>query len=743
MWYGSGALANQVRDVPTIGTVKTVLEDREGNVWLAEQDAVVHRVRRPSIVTLNDSASVNGASPPTSLAVDRADNVWAARSFTSLISDAVDGVWKVDAGGLKHVQAGDIRSATAITRDWQGSVWAAGREGVWRLTGQRFLKVTELPGAWLGEYVKGLTVDSSGGLWLSVRGVGLVRYDGATWQSSVGVYNLPANAPTAQASDSSGNVWLGYADGTVARLDGNRAEIIGQERGLQVGAVTVISPGLHTVVAGVSGVALLVHGHFVLLNPSVPAFDGITGIVEASNGDIWINSDKGIVHIDSAALVQDVSKPGVLDVPVQLFDVNDGYPTPSFAVASANPLTTIVQTSNGRIWLAARGGVGWLDPAQVRKPAVAPHVMIKSLIADGKLVDSDQKERLPAGTRNVEIDYTAPSFTHPERLQYRYRLEGVEESWIEAGARQRAPYSNLGPGVYRFVVDVTNDSGLWTGNPASLDIVIPPTFAQSKLFVALCVAGTLLLLGLAHSIRIRQLQSRQRRLLDERLGERERIARELHDTLLQGTQALIIKVHQAAKLSRGGEQNHDVLEQALARADRIVAEGRDRIQDLRGPIDADPDLATALAAIGDEIAGDHAASFEVVVKGRVRAMTPSAMSEGYRIGREAILNAFHHAQARSIDVEVVYGDQDVCVCVRDDGVGIDSGAAEGGSAPGHWGLPGMRERARRIGATLDIRRQLEGGTEIEFRIPATVAYMEPKRRSRWWSPRTGAGDQRV
>jgi signal transduction histidine kinase len=240
-------------------------------------------------------------------------------------------------------------------------------------------------------------------------------------------------------------------------------------------------------------------------------------------------------------------------------------------------------------------------------------------------------------------------------------------------------------------------------------------------------------LALLHWGRVRQLTTRERLLAESRLHERERIARELHDTLLQGTQALIVNVHRASKLSRSGERVHEALDEALARADSVVAEGRDRIQDLRVQVDANADLATSLAAVGEELSKDGDGKFRAVVEGRVRAVAPNVVREACRIGREAMLNAFRHAQADSIEVQIVYSEEDFRLLVRDDGLGIDEKTLEGGSLPGHWGLPGMRERAQGIGATLEVRSHVGAGTEIELRIPASVAYRRRLARSRWWS----------
>jgi signal transduction histidine kinase len=241
--------------------------------------------------------------------------------------------------------------------------------------------------------------------------------------------------------------------------------------------------------------------------------------------------------------------------------------------------------------------------------------------------------------------------------------------------------------------------------------------------------------------RVRQVAARMRTRFDERMAERERIARELHDTLLQGTQALVLKVDAAARLTRDGEPAHEMLAEALARADRVMTEGRDRIQDLRIPTDVNGELSTSIAAVGEELAQGRATTFRVVVEGATRRLRVAAKDEAYAIGREALLNAFRHADAKSIEVQIIYAEADLRIRIRDDGIGIDPDTLEVGSRPDHWGLQGMRERAARIGAQVEIWSRPGAGTEIELKIPAATAYAERPVRSRWRPLRFMVGDE--
>ncbi len=235
--------------------------------------------------------------------------------------------------------------------------------------------------------------------------------------------------------------------------------------------------------------------------------------------------------------------------------------------------------------------------------------------------------------------------------------------------------------------------------------------------------------------RFRQLALRMRDRIEERVAERERIARELHDTLLQSVQGLILSVHAASRqlASRipSGDPAIEILAKALQHADQVVAEGRDRVLDLRTPSVDFSDLPRALTTLGEELSALHSTAFRSITEGKPRALNADVKDEAYLIGREALLNAFRHAQANSVEAQFIYGAADLRVRIRDDGVGLGTGIDESGGRPGHWGLTGMRERAEKIGAKIDIWSRAMAGTEIELVIDASIAYQRDSRAGRW------------
>jgi signal transduction histidine kinase len=327
-------------------------------------------------------------------------------------------------------------------------------------------------------------------------------------------------------------------------------------------------------------------------------------------------------------------------------------------------------------------------------------------------------------TNSLQIEYSAGSLTIPERVRFRHKLDGLDSDWQDAGTRREALYTNLGPGRYTFRVAAANNDGVWNEAGASIAFTIPPAFYQTRWFYALCALGCLGLLAALYRARVRQIASQVRGRLEERLAERERIARELHDTLLQGMQGLIWRFQAAADRIPSGEPARQLLEQSLDRADKLLGESRDKVKDLRPAAGDAAELADALAAEGEQFAQLHPAEFRVSAHGTRRSLHPIVREEGFLIGREALGNAFAHARAARIEAEVTYDDTALHIRVRDNGQGIDTAVLNAGGRAGHFGLIGMRERAKKLGAQLEVWSKPGNGTEVDLRVPAKVAYVQ-------------------
>jgi signal transduction histidine kinase len=316
---------------------------------------------------------------------------------------------------------------------------------------------------------------------------------------------------------------------------------------------------------------------------------------------------------------------------------------------------------------------------------------------------------LPPLVRDLEIDYTALSLVAPEKNRFRVKLEGRDRDWKDAGTRRQAFYSDLAPRNYRFRVIAGNNSGVWNEAGASFDFSIAPAYYQTAWFRVSCVAAFLALLWALYRFRLHQVAREFNMRMEERVGERTRLARDLHDTLLQGFQGLILRLQAVDDLLPPGEAKEE-LEQTLDRADEVVTESRKAVHDLRLSTVVTNDLARAVRTLGDELSNENSATFGFLVEGQVHELHPIVRDEVYRITREALRNAFSHARARHIEAELICAERLLRLRIRDDGEGIAPAILEGGR-PGHYGLPGMRERAAEIGAQfgyLDRHRKGDG-----------------------------------
>ncbi|MBV8435966.1 MAG: hypothetical protein JOY95_00455 [Silvibacterium sp.] len=310
-------------------------------------------------------------------------------------------------------------------------------------------------------------------------------------------------------------------------------------------------------------------------------------------------------------------------------------------------------------------------------------------------------------------------------MRFRYRLEGVDASWQEVGNRRQAYFFNLKPGRYRFEVSASNNDGVWNEAGSSLDFIITPAWYQTKWFYSASVGAVVLLLWELYHLRLRQLAHRYSMRLEERVNERTRIARELHDTMLQSFQGVMMMFHSLTYVLDRPAEARERLKGLLEMGQEAIDEGRDAVRGMRSSTVIKNDLASALATVGERLAGEQngrsPVDFRVVVEGESRALHPILRGEVHRIACEATINAFRHSGAGQIKVEICYDKKQLRVLVQDNGKGIDPQVLDGGRE-GHFGLPGMQERAKLAGGKLTVRSKLDSGTEVELTIPASIAY---------------------
>ncbi|HKI02799.1 MAG TPA: triple tyrosine motif-containing protein [Thermoanaerobaculia bacterium] len=386
-----------------------------------------------------------------------------------------------------------------------------------------------------------------------------------------------------------------------------------------------------------------------------------------------------------------------------------------------------------------------IDTGKITGNRIPPPVQILRAVADRKGYEPGPGLRLSPLTRDLEIDYTALSLSMPEKVRFRYRLEGAQGDWQDAGTRREAFFTNLKPGDYRFRVVAANNDGVWNQQGATLDFAILPAFYQTRAFLLLSLAALALLAWTAYRWRLRQVAERLDLQFQERLAERTRIAQDLHDTLLQGVLSASMQLHVAVDGIPSDAPEKPLLSRALQLLAQVIEEGRNAVRGLRAPAPQSSgadDLAQSLANAPRELGLNEAAGFRVSVEGPSRPLRPLIRDEVYRISREALVNAFHHAEASEIEVEIEFTARALRVLIRDDGRGIDPEVLRSGRE-GHWGLSGMRERAEKMGARLKVWSRERTGTEVELLVLGEIAFQDqPSAGLRGWWRRRVPGIER-
>jgi signal transduction histidine kinase len=327
-----------------------------------------------------------------------------------------------------------------------------------------------------------------------------------------------------------------------------------------------------------------------------------------------------------------------------------------------------------------------------------------------------QSPTLPAGTREVDLRFAAGALAQPERVRFRVQLEGVDATWRDAGSQRAARYTNLAPGRYVFRVIAANEDGLWSQRPASLAFVVPPTFRQTWWFRAMWIPIVLALAWLLVRWRVRQLAQRYADRHEAILIERERIARELHDTLLQSVQGLILRFQSGVDRMPPGDATRATLERSLDRAEQVLAEGRDRVTELRAPPRGDATLGEGLKRLGEDLEAEHGPPFAATLRGEGAPLPDRILDEARHIGTEALLNAYRHADAWNVRLVVQQTPARLLLEVVDDGRGMLPTQEYKAGRTGHWGIAGMRERARTIGARLTLNSAPGEGTRIRLEV---------------------------
>jgi len=775
----------KIEDYPlpgNVGEVKThrMLRDRDGGLWLGTLSRGLMHVHQGRTDLFSTPDGLSG-SDVEAMFEDREGSIWVAtaggldrfRDFAvaafsvnqglssegiqSVLADRDGNLWLSTYGGLNRWSKGQITiprtgsgkpdgklnglNPNSLFQDAGGRIWASTLRDIGYLENDRFITVSSFS----NPAVLAIVQDKAGDIWIDDLGVGLVQLsrEGEVQRIPWATLGHKDPASALVADPSQDGLWLGFHLGGVAYFAGNqiRASYTAAD-GLGAGGVNQLRLDRDSTLwaATDGGLSRLKNGRIATLTGKngLPC-DTVHWSMEDDARSFWLYTACGLIRIarpelDAWAAAVEEDGDAEPTIHVTVFDSSDGV---RILAGAGHYSPQVVKTSDGRLWFGGLDGVSVVDPNHLPFNRLPPPVRVELITADRKTYEAtseaNERVRLPPLIRDLQIDYTALSLVAPEKVRFRYKLEGYDKDWQDAGNRRQAFYTNLAPRNYRFRVIACNNSGVWNETGAFLDFAIAPAYYQTIWFRVVLVIAFVLVLATLYQLRLQQVARQVRGRMEERLAERERIARDLHDTFLQGVQGLILKFDAAAKQIPRDEPARKAMENALDRADEVMAEGRDRVRNLRDANLSLGDLPAAFTRIVNENSHDGQVTFKSVVEGRLRELNPIVLEESYAIGREALINALTHSQGHHVEAEFTYSRQQFRLRIRDDGRGIESEILEAGGRPGHFGLQGMRERADRINAQLKLWSGADTGTEVELLVPATTAYGKIDReKSRSW-----------
>jgi signal transduction histidine kinase/ligand-binding sensor domain-containing protein len=689
------------KDGLTNDVVTCIFEDQEGTIWIGTVSGL-ERFRKAKVVPV-----------PTPLVL----------STPYLVFGESEDMW-IGSGGGRFIHLHDsIMQVAPIEfagtyiapyRARDGVIYWPEQTSIICIKDGRFFKIPRpgTPEPRNGYLRIALTGDRSGTLWVAVERQGIFYFKNKKWIRLEIKDGLDDSSPISAFADSLGRMWFGYNDRTIIYIDHGVPHEVATPQDSPVNPRSFAGIDQHVWVTGDGGLAFFDGTSFrrawLANEDSTSRFRCAT---QLSDGSLWLCGSDGVLRIAPEQVRLSINDPSHR-MEFDKLGILDGLP--------GNEATSIQQGSDGRVWFTTYDRIAWMDPSKISQSAPPPPVVIRSLSANGKSYSSPSNLRLQPHTRNLEVTYTAVSAAIPEQVNFKYRLDGVDRDWQVAGSRREVSYSNLGPGAYSFHVTSSSGHDVWNDHGATLSFSIAPAWFQTAWFRSLCVCIGLFLLWVLYSLRMRQVAHAISVRFDERLAERTRMARELHDTFLQTVQGSKMVADYALDANSDEARMRYALERLSLWLGQAVMEGRAALHALRISVTERNRLAEYLQQTADEQCRSASMSVAMTVLGDAKDLHPIARDEVARISEEAIRNACSHSRGSQLDIELRYAD-DLHLKIRDNGLGIDSSIIDSGKI-GHYGLQGMRERADRISARITIRSALHFGTEVMLRIPGKVVY---------------------
>jgi signal transduction histidine kinase len=673
----------------------TLLLDADRNIWVGGRRGL-QRLRAPRLVPFLPDSSAEGSALCAS---SRGDVFVVLRS---------NGLYRVAGGVAEKIPGSERIRGVSCGND--GRTRAYDHMNFWELREGRLERIPSIPG--LPPYsMSEVMATPDHTLYATVGGHpekwgGVWRYRDGEWTKHA-AEGLLRNAGRVAYLDSRARLWIGYNRGRIGLPLEGRVLRSGSPGLDNVYVVLESSRGLFA--GGTNGVAVLRDTSFQMLTFTDRASArGVTGLVESRNGDLWLNGVQGIVRVPAAELRAGLADPRH---PMRSERVAEGdFTGPA---RTSQETATAVRGADGTLWFTMLNGVVSYDPDAPHPGGRPPALSIRSITADRMPLGADRA--FDPQPRTLEIRYFGVNLTAPDRVRYRYRLDGFDDEWHDAGGRTEAIYTRPGPGTYTFRVMAANEAGAWTAPVSSVSFTVLPSFHQTPWFAALVAAAIVALGWLAYALRVRSITAVVQARAEERADERMRIARELHDTLLSGMAGLMMSLSAIAWRARApGGVDPEALDVLCDQTHRTLVEAREAVVAMRASTDALLPLHRRLGDTAGRIFTGTGVDVRVTPSGTPRPLPPEVDEQVVRVAAEAMTNARAHAACRVVEVTCDYGRRGLVVRVRDDGRGFDPAVA---CADGHYGLVGMRERADAIGARLAVESAPGAGTTVRLEVP--------------------------
>lgn len=706
----SGVVSLDEADAKQNNEITAIYEDHDGSLWYGGPKGL-ERLRDGMFRTYSSSEGLPSENNGP-LFVDAEGHVW--------FGPASGGLYRLESGHVEHIQiAGLDKDVVYSISGGEGEIWIGRqRGGLTRLikNGNTYSEKTYTQQDGLPQNsVCSVYRDRDGTVWAGTVSAGVGRLKDGVFANYSAANGMPSNSVNSIFEGGDGTVWFATANGLASFSNGQWFNRTTSDGLPSANVKSVFEDSKHVVwVATSSGLAYLASGRI-----GVPAAlpeslrEQVFGITEDRGGSLWFATSDHMIRAD-----RDRLRAGVLDrSDVQIYGAADGLR----GVEGVRRDRSVAVNPDGEVWVSLNRGLAVANPLRSARNTAVVTVRIESTTVEGLPVNLKDSPTLSAGTQSVTFNYAGSDLSVPERVRFRYKLEGSGQDWSNSVTSRQVVYSHLDPGPYRFRVVASNDEGLWNGPEANIPFVIKPAFWQTLWFQMVCLTAFLGAIFGMYRLRLYQLTQQLNIRFQERLAERSRIAQELHDTLLQGVLSASLQLDVAEDQLPEDSPTKPLLRRILQLMHKVTEEGRSALRGLRAPGAENHSLEVAFSRVRQEFSFDDAVDFRVLVNTGARPLQPMIRDETYRIGREAIVNAFVHANARSVEVEVEYAAKHLRILVRDDGVGVDPQVLREGRE-GHWGLTGMRDRAKAMGARLKLRSRLGTGTEVELIVPREVAF---------------------